>query len=426
MPGRWGDSSESRWSSERERLEQEKRRKEFDNQKPGTRRRPSWREGTASSTPAVPTEPAEVPESPEPERPAAETGERQATVGRKWRDSVDPAVVEGPGLPNLPGDDETSGGGRSGKGILIFGAVLFLLMGVLAFTPIGPLGSDHDTPSPTPTEPLALVPTAPEQDPDRAGEPTTAPVERPADAETVVCIDPGHGGWDFGRQRHQGDYDQPWFNESEVNLGMAIMLRDELTSRGATVVMTRETGTAVNIFGDDVNGDGRTILDGAQDGDRDELQARINICNDAGADILVSLHLNGHDNPAANGYEVLYTGDREFGDKNLDLATAIYRQIGSAYNDVGFETQPRGAKDDINLDAETHEFGSEQHLVLTGPAVTNPDYSIVPSNMPGVIIEPVFISNQDDANFIVVPENQRLLATAYADGIMDYFEKYPG
>jgi len=426
MPGRWGDSSESRWSSERERLEQEKRRKEFDNQKPGARRRPSWREGTASSTPAGPTEPEEIPESPTPERPAVGPGERQATVGRKWRDSVDPQAVEGPGLPNLPGDDDTSNGGRNGKGILIFGAVLFLLMAALAFTPIGPLGSNHDDSSPTPTEPLALIPTAPEQDPNRAGEPTTAPVERPADAETVVCIDPGHGGWDFGRQRQEGDYDQPWFNESEVNLGMAIMLRNELTSRGVTVVMTRETGTAVNIFGDDVNGDGRTILDGAQDGDRDELQARINICNDAGADILVSLHLNGHDNPSANGYEVLYTGDREFGDKNLDLATAIYRQIGSAYNDAGFETQPRGTKDDINLDAETHEFGSEQHLVLTGPAVTNPDYSIVPSNMPGAIIEPVFITNQDDANFIVVPDNQRRLAAAYADGIMDYFEKYPG
>src|SRR5699024_7732402 len=124
----------------------------------------------------------------------------------------------------------------------------------------------------------------------------------------------------------------------------------------------------------------------------DELQARINICNANDADILVSLHLNGYDDPGAHGYEVLYTGDREFGDRNLDLATAIYREIGSAYREAGFETQARGTKDDKNLDAETHEFGSEQHLVLTGPAVKNPDYTIVPSNMPGVIIEPVFIT----------------------------------
>jgi N-acetylmuramoyl-L-alanine amidase len=430
MSSRWGGSSESRWSSERERLEQEKRRKEFEAQKPRTRKRASWREGSTSSTPLGPPQPEETPESPIRERRAAETeSERQATVGRKWRDSVQPSDEDGAGLPNLPGEDEGDGGSRAGKGILIFGAVLFVLMAIFAFLPFGPLGNDdNDDPSPTLTPPVALVPTAAEQDPNREGGDTSPVVERPADAEFVVCIDPGHGGWDFGRQRQQGDYDQPWFNESEVNLAMALMLRDELNSRGVTVEMTRETGTAVNMFGEDVNGDGRTILDGSQDGDRDELQARINICNAAGADVLVSLHLNGFDDGSARGYEVLYTPapTREFGDRNLDLATAIYREIGAAYNDVGFETQPRGTVSDETLDAQTHEFGSERNLVLTGPAVNNPDYSIVPSNMPGVIIEPVFITNQEDVNFIVVPENQQILAEAYAEGIMDFFEKHPG
>ena len=94
---------------------------------------------------------------------------------------------------------------------------------------------------------------------------------------------------------------------------MALMLRDELESRGIAVVMTRETGTASNVYGEDVNSDGRTILDGQQHGDRDELQKRINICNDANADILISLHLNGFDDPAARGYEVLYTSSRSSG-----------------------------------------------------------------------------------------------------------------
>lgn len=327
-------------------------------------------------------------------------------------------------MPDLPGgEDDGSNGGPSGKGILIFGAILFLLMAIFAFLPFGPLGSDRDEPTSPPTLPGALVPTAPEQDPNRTGGDAPSATERPPDAGFVVCLDAGHGGPDFGRQRIQGEVDQPWLNESEVNLGMAYMLRNELQDRGVTVVMTRETGTAVNVFGEDVNNDGRTILDGDQDGDRDELQARINICNVNDADILVSLHLNGYDKPSARGYEVLYTGDREFGDKNLDLATAIYRRIGSAYKDAGFETQARGTVNDIDLDAETHEFGSEKHLVLTGPAVDNPDYTIVPSNMPGVIIEPVFITNQEDVNFVVVPENQQVLTEAYADGIMDYFDQ---
>src|SRR5699024_12316030 len=56
---------------------------------------------------------------------------------------------------------------------------------------------------------------------------------------------------------------------------------------------------------------------------RDELQARINFCNEANADILVSLHLNGYDDESARGYEVLYTGDREFGDKKDRKSTRL-------------------------------------------------------------------------------------------------------
>lgn len=419
MSRRFGDKPESRWSTERERIEREQREKEFDAKPPRSSRRSAWRAGSTARE-ATPPEP-----TPEPEASDAPEPDRRAMVGRKWRDSVEPQGDDA-ALPDLPGEEPRGGGPGSGPGktILIFGAILFLLMGIFAFLPFGPFGGG-DGADPTPTLPVAgLVPTAAGQDPDRTGDPT-AVVERPAGASYVVCVDAGHGGWDFGRQRKQGEVDQPWFNESEMNLAMAWLLREELEERGVTVVMTRETGAAVNAFGEDVNNDGRTILDGEQHGNRDELQARINICNANDADILVSLHLNGWDSPGASGYEVLYTGQREFGDKNLDLATAVYRRIGAAYNEVGFETQARGTKDDRDLDTQTHEFGSEQHLVLTGPAVNNPDYTIVPSNMPGIIIEPIFVTNQSDANFIVVPENQALLARAYADGIMDYFDKHP-
>jgi N-acetylmuramoyl-L-alanine amidase len=46
--------------------------------------------------------------------------------------------------------------------------------------------------------------------------------------------------------------------------------------------------------------------------------------------------------------------------------------------------------------------------------------------MPGVFVEPVFISNQNDANFIVNPDNQQLLITAYADGIEKFLADQTG
>lgn len=423
MPERFG-SSESRWSSERERQERERRMKELDaGGKPP--RRSSWRQG------AKETGAGAAPESPIRETRsgdvAREEEPRLASVGRKWRDSVEPTADDGSTLPPLPGDDGRGSRGergRSGKGLLIFGAILFLLMAVLAFTPFGPLGSD-DGDEPTPD--VAVVPTSPVQDPGVLDDSVSTPAPPDlSDAEFIVCIDPGHGGWDPGWERlDQDEYAPPYFNEAEINLAMGLMLREELQSRGIGVVMTRESGTASNVFSADVNDDGRTILDGPQHGDRDELQQRINICNEAGADVLVSLHLNGFDNPDARGYEILYTSSREFADRNVDLATFIYRGIGSAYNDLGFETQERGIKDDMDLDAITHEFGSEQNLVLTGPGVDNPDYTIVPSAMPGVFVESVFVSNQDDANFIVNPDNQRMITVGIADGIERYFEDYP-
>ena len=446
MSSRWG-SSGSRWSSEREREERERREREF-TARDRTRPRRSWREGTSGKTPeSQPTPERESPIRPQrsgqssgtgrdrgaiPEPPAGD--EKPSPIGRKWRATAPPPVDEGSALPNLP--DDNGGNRRGGRGgtsnrILIFGALLFVLMAVIAFLPFGPLG-DNGGEEPTNTPPLAVIPTTASQAADTRNRSGTPQAQRPADSNLVVCIDPGHGGWDYGRQRQPGsdqDFAPPYLNESEINLGMALMLRDQLEARGVNVVLTRETGTAVNIMSEDVNGDGKTLRDSEQDGDRDELQARINICNEANADILISLHLNGFDDSSAHGYEVLYTPypTREFGNQNLDLATFIYREIGAAYNRVGFETEPRGTKsDEDDLEAELHEFGSEKNLVLTGPEINNPDYTITPSNMPGVIVEPVFITNQEDVDFIVLPENQVVLAEAYAEGIMRYFDRYPG
>lgn len=321
-------------------------------------------------------------------------------------------------LPDLPG---SSGGGSGGNRVLILGALLFLGMAAIAVLPR--LLGDEDEADPTPTPQLIQTPTPASAE---RGSAPTPQDEQLVDAEYTVCIDAGHGGWDTGRVR-EANSRAPAIVEKEINLGMAWMMKDRLEARGIGVVMTRPSGLAVNVFNEDVNGDGQTLQDSQQAGDRDELQARINVCNGAGADLLVSLHLNGFDDPAARGYEVIYTPApfRDFGGRNADLSTFLYREIGAAYEEVGFETTPRGILPDTDLDAEMHAYGSERHLVMTGPGVQNTDYTIEPSQMPGAVIEPVFITNDDDASFIALPENQGLLVEAYVRGIVTYFEQYP-
>lgn len=385
----------------------------------GARSRTSWRDGAGSGS----TRPTNAPEN---NRSRPDT---TSDPSYKWR-NLQRQSQGTDELPPLPDQSSRNGkGGKTGAGswAIIFGAVLIAIVVGLLVLPFGPLAEDD--PSPTPTSELtqATVVATDQLIGNETSVPTNAPAET-VESDFLVCIDPGHGGWDFGRERmDMGIFGPPWFHESEVTLSMSFFLRDELESRGIAVVMTRETGGAVNWRNEDINGDGRVMQDTPQgriDGSRDELQARINICNDAGADIMVSVHLNGYDDQSVSGYEIFYNSQRDFADQNRDLAAFIYREMTVAFDDLGYATTSRGYTDDINLSAATHEYGSEQFLIMIGPGGERPDYTIVPTAMPGVIIETLFVTNTNDANFILNPANQQRLAVSWADGIEAFRERY--
>lgn len=388
-----------------------------------TNRRASWRDGARQERP-----PDDSPIRQERPQQSADSG---GEVGHKWRNMQRQTEPEGE-LPPLPGQNQrrsrSSGGGGVGNRAIIFGAILLAIVVGMLFLPFSPLVNDD--PDPTPTAPVVAQATETVTEPPE-GEETPVPTNEPAEtveSDFLVCIDPGHGGWDFGRERmDMAEFGPPWFYESEITLSMSFSLRDELESRGIAVVMTRETGGAVNWRNEDVNGDGLVMTDSPQgriDGARDELQARINICNEAGADILISIHLNGADNTSVNGYEIFYNSQREFTDQNRDLANFLYREMTVAFADLEYVTTGRGTKDDLDLSADTHEFGSEQFLIMIGPELVRPEYTIVPSAMPGVIIETLFVTNTNDANFILNPANQKRLAVGWADGIELYRDRY--
>lgn len=378
--------------------------------------RPSWREGLQGQSPR--------PESPIQPGRSTDTGDQ---VSHKWRDMQRETASERQ-LPPLPGQ-QPARSSKSGNGskAIVFGAILLAIVVAMLILPISPLVGDND-PDPTVTPSLAQATTAPNDVAANATEvPTHAPAET-VESDFLVCIDPGHGGWDYGRERmDQAQFGPPWFFESEITLSMSMYLRDELESRGIAVVMTRETGGAVNWPNDDVNGDGQVLDETPQGkiaGMRDELQARINICNEAGADVMISVHLNGFDDQSVGGYEIFYNSKREFATQNQDLAVFLYREMSVAFADLEYASSARGTTDDLNLSANLHEYGAEQFLIMIGPEVRKPEYTIVPTNMPGVVIETLFVTNTNDANFILNPTNQQRLAVGWADGIENYRDRY--
>ena len=271
-------------------------------------------------------------------------------------------------------------------------------------TPLPTVTPTPPPPPPTPT-PLPAAPT-----------PTPAPVPVPEvdeayarDGRNIVCIDPGHGGIDLGNVRViDGEI---VLQEKDLTLAHSLALAERLRADGFEVVLTRETDTEVNPSNEDVNGDGITASpDGPAKTDQlDDLQARVNICNLASADLLVDVHYNGAENKALQGYEVWYNDQRPFSGRSRAFAEMMHTALAEAYAAAGYDANDRG-------------IGIEDHAV-TGPERPG---KLIPSNMPGAVIEGIFLSNDADAAFISSDQAEDVLVGAYERAIKEYFDAYPG
>jgi N-acetylmuramoyl-L-alanine amidase len=243
----------------------------------------------------------------------------------------------------------------------------------------------------------------------------------------IVCLDPGHGGPDRGFQREPTDA-APAMDEAVLVLQHAWDLEARLKQLGYQVVMTRRTDIAVNSMLRDVNGDGKTARNDKLGKpfyrNLDELQARINICNAAHADLLVSMHINGYSTIDPRGFETWYTKERTFGDRNYEFAALAYTQLKKQLTGIGYElpAEERGVLPDTTANVD-NEHSFLPHFVLTGPDV--PKNKIVASKMPGAIVEALFISNDYDAAILASPVGRATIVTAYENAIIEYFNEYP-
>ena len=118
-----------------------------------------------------------------------------------------------------------------------------------------------------------------------------------------ICLDPGHGG-----QAHIADYKRgpTGVREAEVNLQVALHLRNMLQEVGATVIMTRVDDSYVS------------------------LPTRSQIANESDADFFISLHHNGIDNPETNYTSTWYHGDADDSRQSLDLARYVQQGVSDA------------------------------------------------------------------------------------------------
>ena len=121
----------------------------------------------------------------------------------------------------------------------------------------------------------------------------------------VVVIDPGHGGNDPVKGSKDGVL------EKDINLEIALLLKEELEKMGATVIMTRETDICL-------------AAEGATNKKSSDMKKRVEIINEINPTCMISIHQNSFSDQSVSGAQVFYNGES---DDSKALAQAIQSEF---------------------------------------------------------------------------------------------------
>jgi len=271
-------------------------------------------------------------------------------------------------------------------------------------------------PQPPAATPQPIIDVAATATPPPAPSATPAPSPTPTPAAPLVALDPGHGGEDLGARHFKRDGNMDIY-ESEINLQLALRIGDKLEDKGLRVVYTRDGDYYPNRNKVDLNGDGEF-------GDRDDLIYRNRLVNQAGADLLLSLHENGWEHPdeelvrATGGTTTYYCSSRPFADRSLAFATLVQAQVLATLQRFGLTPIDRGIL--VAHDNEIDPTSSGTHLVMFGPV---DDVIKEASQMPGCLSEPMFMTCDAEAELMQRDDFMDALADGYVNAIVAYFQE---
>jgi N-acetylmuramoyl-L-alanine amidase len=219
-----------------------------------------------------------------------------------------------------------------------------------------------------------------------------------------VVIDAGHGGSDPGAIGRTG------LREKDVNLDIAKRLAKLLDNEGVKVVMTRSTDKFI------------------------PLSRRVDIANNANADLFISIHSNANRVRGLNGLEVYYVSpnlsdsrrafsaaqssrlnlDRScFASDSLNLKATLWDMIYASSRAESI-TLARSICRSIDHESDTKVLGVKgaNFYVLRG------------ARMPAVLIEIGFVTNPHEELLLKNGYYRQQIAEAIAGGIDNYARDY--
>lgn len=182
----------------------------------------------------------------------------------------------------------------------------------------------------------------------------------------TIVIDPGHGGKDLGTHSAK----TPAYQEKELNLVTARILQKYLQKLGYKVLMTRASDAAV------------------------DLAERAVFANTCQCDLFVSVHYNSAPSAQAEGVEVYYYLSKEKPQRSK--ASELLAQY--VLNGVIEQTQAKAR------------------------GVRKGNFAVIrETNMPAILVEGGFLTNENERDKILEIAYRRKLAFGIAQGIEHYF-----
>ncbi|WP_078579007.1 N-acetylmuramoyl-L-alanine amidase [Salipaludibacillus agaradhaerens] len=172
----------------------------------------------------------------------------------------------------------------------------------------------------------------------------------------TIFVDAGHGGSDPGAIVDD-------ISEKDIALDVSLKLQNALENEGATVVMSRTEDSYI------------------------EVGERADMANTSGADLFISVHANAFTSSSVNGSEVFYSSQTH-ADNSRQFAQAIQSQLVN-----GLNRADRGVVD--------------RNLTV-----------ITELDMPGILIEPGFMSNDSDLDMLLNQQDE--LVAHIVKGFKDY------
>lgn len=238
----------------------------------------------------------------------------------------------------------------------------------------------------------------------------------------VVFLDAGHGGVDPGAVGTTSAGQTIY--ESHETLPVELDTMALLRARGFTVVVSRTSNTTVLKLGptDIANGD-LTLQ-----GQLNEVAARDVCANMAHAALLIGIYFDAESSPSYAGCITAYDTARPFASDNQRLANLVQNDVLGAMNAHGWQIPNEGAMSDSalgsippsdsysGLEAETANY---DHLLLLGPPEAG--YFSTPSQMPGVVVEPLYITDPFEGTIAASSLGQQTIAGGIAKAVEQYF-----